>query len=839
MSSHNSHFGPSQSLPIDEVLGELRTALHAPRQVILQAPPGAGKSTRVPLALLDEPWLAGKRIIMLEPRRIAARNVATYMAQCLGEKVGETVGYRMRLDTRVGKGTRIEVVTEGVLTRMLQHDPALEQAGLVIFDEFHERSLHADLGLALALDAQDALRDDLRILIMSATLESEPLRRMLDDPPVVISAGRAHPVSVHYLGKPDSRRIDETVVSAIRKALREEPGSVLVFLPGAGEIRRVQNLLAAAQTDANVQIMPLYGDLSFDRQEAAILPAGPGMRKVVLATSIAETSLTIEGVRVVIDAGLRRVPRFDPRSGMTGLITATVTQSAAEQRRGRAGRTEPGVCYRLWSEAEQARLTPHTGAEILEADLAPVVLELALWGALDITRLRWLDAPPVAAIAQASDLLQRLGAIGAEGRPTPHGRAMAELPVHPRLAHMILKGKDWGCAALACDMAALLGERDPLRGRAGARSADLRSRLLALHAASDSGDHDRNLLQRIGRQADMLRQRVGVRDDKGGPDMTGVLLACAYPDRVAQRRGAQDLRYRLASGRGAQLAQVEELALSEYLAAAELDANEREARIHLAAPVTLADLERFLPENITECAFVAWDEQSGSVRMRRQRRFGELVLSDMPHDNPDAQDIERALMEGIRGRGLGVLPWSREARSLQARILFLRRVLGTDWPDVSDEALLATLETWLLPYVQGMNRLDHLARLDIGQIVLSLLEWHVQQQLDALAPTHLAVPTGSRIRIDYDQATPVLAVRLQEVFGLQETPRIAGGRVPVTLHLLSPAMRPVQITQDLASFWNNTYQEVKKDLKGRYPRHYWPDDPLQAEPVKGTRRRKS
>ncbi|HKK05449.1 MAG TPA: ATP-dependent helicase HrpB [Gammaproteobacteria bacterium] len=855
----------TEPLPIDPVLPDLIDTLASHTRAVLQAPPGAGKTTRVPLALLADAhttgWLGDRRIVMLEPRRLAARAAARRMAASLGESVGQTVGYRVRLDSRVGPDTRIEVVTEGVLTRQLQSDAALEDVGLVIFDEFHERSLQADLGLALALESQGALRPDLRVLVMSATLDGERVAHLLaaaeGDAPVLTSEGRAFPVDIRY--QPRARRGEPAsgagrcepaqVARAVRAALEDEPGSALVFLPGVGEIRRVESLLREAPLPADVELAPLYGDLSQGDQDRAVSPAPPGRRKVVLATAIAETSLTIEGIRIVIDAGFMRRPRFEPNSGMTRLETLRVSRASAEQRCGRAGRLEPGVCYRLWSEQTQAALTPYTAPEILEADLAPLALELAHWGAGDPNQLAWLDPPPAAHYAQARDLLTRLGALDTAGRITEHGRAMAGLGMHPRLAHLVLKGRelDGGMlGALACDLAALLSERDPRRrgGPGSERDSDVHTRLVALrHGGNGASQMDQGALQRIRQVARQWREQLNIAPaprDNSDLAHAGLLLALAYPDRIGQRRsastGTSEPRYRLANGRGAMFAAAEPLAASEYVVAAHLDAGAREARIFLAAALARDELLEHFAEAIEECSFVSWDEREEAVVARRQRRLGELVLDDTAQDAPEPEAVAAAMVDGIRGMGLECLPWNKSLRAWRERVAFLHRVEDSgrfgQWPDVSDAALLDTLETWLGPYLAGCTRRAHLAKVDLRAALTGLLDWQQQRALDELAPTHITVPTGSRIAVDYSGEEPVLAVKLQEMFGERDTPRINGGRVPVLLHLLSPAGRPVQVTRDLAGFWQGSYHDVKKDLKGRYPKHPWPDDPLSATPTR-------
>ncbi|UVJ43430.1 ATP-dependent helicase HrpB [Pseudomonas sp. LS1212] len=839
------------SLPIDAVVPDLRQALATRHEVVLEAPPGAGKTTRVPLALLDEPWLAGQSILMLEPRRLAARAAAERLASELGEKVGETVGYRIRLENRVGPKTRIEVVTEGILTRRLQEDPALEGVGLLIFDEFHERSLDADLALALTLNGRELFRDEqpLKVLLMSATLEGEKLSTLLDDAPVVSSEGRMYPVTQRW-GRPFQigEYIEPRVVDSVLQALNDEPGSLLVFLPGQAEIRRVhQQLLEALAGRPGILLCPLHGELDLSAQRAAIEPAPPGMRKVVLATNIAETSLTIDGVRVVIDAGLARVPRFDPGSGMTRLDTQRISRASATQRAGRAGRLEPGVCYRLWSEAQHEQLAAYGSAEILQADLAGLALQLARWGVTP-GQLRWLDIPPAAAYAQALDLLTRLGALapGAQGTLTAHGQAMAELPAHPRIAHLLLRGQDLGLASMACDVAALLGERDILRGA----GADLHSRLALLSGESRAARGGQGGVQRARQLARQYRgylrgKATAAVADPDHPRWLGALLALAYPDRVAQQRGAGGAQYRLANGRAAQFGEVDALMKEPWLVVADLGSRQgqREERIYLAAEFDPALFDGVLAEQVNCVDLLDWDEREGVLRAERQRKVGELVLSSEPLTGLDESARGRALLNLVRRKGLELLPWTPELRQWQARVSLLRQLdlsaqSQSEWPDVSDAALLASLEDWLLPYLGKVTRLSHFAQLDLSSILRNHLPWPLPQRLDEWAPSHLLVPSGSSIRLDYSEQPPILAVRLQELFGLAQTPRIAAGRQEVKLHLLSPARRPVQVTQDLANFWRTTYAEVKKDLKGRYPKHYWPDDPLVAEATARAKPRK-
>lgn len=822
------------SLPIDEILPQLLRTLRSSACAVLQAPPGAGKTTRVPLALLDESWLRGRRLIMLEPRRLAARSAARYMAGLLRESVGETVGYRVRLDSRVGPGTRIEVVTEGVLTRLLQDDPALESYAAVLFDEFHERSLQADLGLALALESQQALRPDLRLLVMSATLEAAPVAQLLGGAPLLSSAGRSYPVELRYRAA-GAEPWERHLLSVLREVLREEDGSVLVFLPGVAEIRRLAAALAS-NVPPDVDLAPLYGDLAPAAQDAAIAPAPPGRRKLVLATSIAETSLTIEGVRVVVDSGWGRRPRFDPVSGMTRLVTQRISQAAAEQRRGRAGRTQPGVCYRLWSESEQTSLAAHIPAEMLEADLSALVLELAQWGARDPAQLAWLDPPPAAAWAQGRALLQSLGALEADGRISGHGQAMRELGLEPRLAHMILKGRELGWGRMAAELAALLSERDVFTG-ASARSSDLAERLEVLRGRHERAELARGRLARVREVARRWQRRdEPARTEE--PDTAGVLLAFAYPDRVAQRRPGGAPRYRLANGRGAALDDADPLRDAPFLVAAALDGVAREARIFQAAALSRAALEHHFGARMCRHEAVVWDAAAGAVSARRQLRLGELLLEERPLAQPASEAVQAAMAEGLRQAGLDVLPWDESLRQWRARVALMRRLDGDTWPDLSDHALRQRLQEWFEPYAAGITRLAQLRQFPLRDALESLLSYAQRRELDAQAPTHYRVPSGSNIALNYAAGElPVLAVKLQEMFGAQRTPAVANDRVPLLVHLLSPARRPVQVTQDLVGFWQGSYHEVRKDLRGRYPKHPWPEDPLTAPPTRHTKRR--
>jgi ATP-dependent helicase HrpB len=827
-------------------LPALTESLADGNRLLLQAPPGAGKSTLVPLALLDSPWLQSNKILMLEPRRIAARAVATRMAQLGGEPVGRTVGYRTRLDTRVSEVTRIEVVTEGILTRLLQDDCALPGVGCVIFDEFHERSLHADLGLALCLETQLSLREDLRIVVMSATLDLEPLARLLDDAPVIRAQGRSFDVVTHYVPRRPELKLDAQVAGLVRRALAAHDGDLLCFLPGAAEIGRVQQALESVALGPGVRILPLYGELAGPVQDAALRPAPSGERKIVLSTTIAETSLTIEGIRVVIDAGLRRYSQFDPATGMSRLVTADVSQAAADQRRGRAGRLSDGVCYRLWSEGKQASLAARTPPEILQADLAPLALELACWGAVDALSLRWLDPPPAAPLAQARDLLRQLTAIDDTGRVTAHGRRLVRVGAHPRLAHLLIEASRFGATRLACDLAAILSERDLLRAAPGARDADLRLRVAALQGSAGAlpagMDVDTRALA-LARRTSSAWQREFARaaDDTLDADVgVGLLLALSFPDRIGRAR-ATGGTYHLVNGRGARFAEPQALAKAPFIVAAQLDGADRDARIFLAAPVQLDDVERLHAARITEQEVTLWDERTQAVKCRRERRLGALLLDSRELADPDPARIEAALLDGIRQLGIDVLPWSADLRQWQARVALMRThevPAPEPWPDLSDAALLATLEDWAPPWLVGVVRRDHFARIDLNHALKQRLSRGHSAILELEAPTHFVVPSGSSVRIDYlDGEVPTLSVRLQEMFGLQSTPRVAAGRLPLLLKLLSPAGRPVQITRDLESFWSRGYHEVKKDLKGRYPKHDWPDDPHAATPTRRARPR--
>jgi len=808
------------SLPIDAVLADLTASLRACANAVLVAPPGAGKTTRVPLVLLDEPWVRDGKIIVLEPRRLAARAAAERMAQTLGEPVGETVGLRVRLGSKVSRRTRIEVVTEGVFARMILDDPTLDGISAVLFDEFHERSLDADLGLALALDAQGGLREDLRLLVMSATLDGARVAKLLSDAPVIESEGRAYPVETRYLGRDPSRRIEEQVADAVTRALRAEGGSILVFLPGQGEIRRVETLLRERIADPAVDIAPLYGALDRGEQDLAVSPAKPGRRKIVLATSIAETSLTIEGVRVVIDSGLARVPVYEPNIGLTRLETVRVSRAAADQRRGRAGRTEPGVCYRLWEEAATGALEPFVRPEILAADLAPLLLDCAAWGVTDPSALAFLDPPPAPAVKEARTLLQQLDALDGAGRITETGRRLRDLPLPPRLARMVLIAGESGQARDAADLAAVLVERG-----LGGDMVDLTERV------------ERFRRDRSRRAEDMRRMAENWAKGQTGsaksePRSFGALLTLAYPDRLAKARGKPG-DYLMANGRGASLEAHERLAREPYLAIAEIAGGAASARILAAAPIAIEEIETAFADRIEQSDEIVFDRQARALRARGVRRLGALVFSERQLKVPATEDAARALARGLVSLGLDVLPWSKALAQWRERVMFLRKAEGDEWPDLSDEALAATAEEWLAPHLVGKASLNDIGPDLLSEAVRSLLPWNLQRRLDAEAPTHIEVPTGSQIPIDYGaEEGPVLAVRVQELFGLDKHPTIAAGRVPLILHLLSPAQRPIQITRDLPGFWRGSWAAVRADMRGQYPKHPWPDDPLTAPPTR-------
>ena len=801
--------------PVDDIIPDLKAALSSRPSAILVAEPGAGKTTRVPLALLGEPWLAGKKIVMLEPRRLAARAAASRMAQTLNEKLGETVGYAVRLERKVSPATRIEVVTEGILLRRLQQDPELPDIGLVIFDEFHERNLDGDLSVALCLDVQRGLRDNLKFLIMSATLDTEKLSRFLDNAPVLNAKGRMFPVVTKHLEKTTRQTVVADSVKAIHLGLRDVKGSLLVFLPGEGEIRRVEQALIG-NVPSNVDVRPLYGAMTLTDQDAAIKPSEAGRRKIVLATTIAETSLTIDGVEAVIDTGFKRSPRFDPASGMTALETLRVSQASAEQRKGRAGRLGPGVCFRLWPESEMRALSLHDDPEIRIADLTPLVLELAAWGTSDVP---WLEAPPAAAFAQAQDVLKQLGAIDSEGKITTHGQTMAKLPLHPRLSHMVIVGKALGAGSAAADLASLISER---HGLPRDTSVDVETRLMQVRGSA------RERMKQVAKQ---IKSSAGIKDDVGEVSH-GVLLALAYPDRIAQRRGALG-RFRMASGTGAIVAEHDPLAKADWIAIGLLDGTQIDAKVHLASVITRAEIEIHFKDQIVESSGVFWDTKAQVVSALRSIKLGALVLEERPLITPQPDAVAITMADGVEAMGLVSLPWTDAAKMFRSRINFLSRIMPDDgWPDFSDSALLGNLQDWLVPHLAGISRKSHLQRLDMLAILRSMIPHDKLSKLEKLAPSRMEVPGGGHYQIDYDvEGDPVLRVRLQEMFGMQSAPQIANGRARLKIELLSPGGKPLAITQSLETFWVNAYPDVRKDMRGRYPKHLWPEDPLTATAV--------
>ncbi|KQU93087.1 ATP-dependent helicase HrpB [Devosia sp. Root105] len=798
-------------LPIDEALPRLLAALAAGPYAVLVAPPGAGKTTRVPLALLEAAWRGDGKIVMLEPRRLAARAAARRMAQTLDDEVGGVVGYRVRLDAKVSRRTRVEVVTEGVFTRMILDDPELTGIAAVLFDEFHERSLDADLGLALALDAA-ALRDDLRVLVMSATIDGARVAELLDGAPVVVSEGRAFPVETIWRDRDPLVKLEDQVTSVVLEALRDQPGSALVFLPGQAEIGRVAERLAG-RVPADVDIAPLYGQLTPEEQDRAVQSARSGRRKVVLATSIAETSLTIEGVRIVVDSGLRRAPAYEPATGLSVLETRKVSRASADQRRGRAGRVEPGVCYRLWGEGQNAALLAFDAPEMLEADLSGLALDLAGWGVSDPTQLKFLDPPPGPAWSEATSLLKGLEALDDSGRITVEGKALARLPLHPRLGHMIHRAAEEDDALTAAQLAVLLGERG-----LGGDGPDLTHRL-------------ERFGRERGKRADeahgLARRWAGMVGNTGSGGEVGRHLARAYPDRVAQQAGARG-RFRLANGRQASLEETDALANVPYLVVSDITGAAATGRIRAAAAVERATIEELFAGEIVDEVAMAFDRGSRSVRARRLRRLGALRLDEAPVAITDLQQAAAALAEGIAGLGVGVLPWSKEQQALRARASYLRATLGEAWPDLSDTGLAADM-AWLVPAITGKTALSEIGADDLGGALEGLLPWARRQEIERLLPSHFDAPSGSHLPIDYGAENgPALEVRVQELFGLDRHPSVAGGKVPLLLVLLSPAHRPIQTTRDLPGFWRGSWKDVAKDLKGRYPRHYWPENPLEA-----------
>ncbi|QIG96742.1 MULTISPECIES: ATP-dependent helicase HrpB [unclassified Bradyrhizobium] len=829
-------------LPIDAVLDELDRTLDGHNSAVLVAPPGAGKTTRVPLALLDAPWARGKKIIVLEPRRIAARASAERMAKTLGERAGETVGYRVRFGSKVSRATRIEVVTEGIFSRQILDDPELNGVAAVLFDEFHERSLDADLGLALARDAQTGLREDLRILVMSATLDGARVARLLGDAPVVESEGRAFPVETRYVGRKVDAPLERQMAETIATALRADAGSVLAFLPGAAEIRRTQTFLAERVHDASIEIVPLFGALDASVQDRAIAPAPKGTRKVVLATSIAETSLTIEGVRIVVDSGLARVPRYEPDIALTRLETVRASRAAVDQRRGRAGRIEPGVCYRLWDEPQTASLPAYTAPEILSADLSSLVLDLAQWGVSDPASLAFLDPPPGPALKEAKSLLSELGALDGDGRITEEGKSLRALALPPRLARMIVDSARFGAAEEAAEIAAVLTERG-----LGGDSVDLDHRLDQFRRdRSQRASSARSMAERWASQVERSERlsspsplagesRGGgaakvVSVDRGDLS-TGVMLAFAFPDRVAKNRGNGS--FVLANGRGAAVEQTSALARLPYIAVAELTGTAASGRILLAAPITQDEIEQRFADQIENVEEVTFDRGAMALRARRRRSLHAITLSEAPMSLQPSAETARIFADGLIAAGLDRLPWSKHSKQWRDRIMFLRKAEDESWPDLSDAALAARAEDWLVPALYDKTALKDLSAGDLSDALMALLPWELRARLDREAPTHFEAPTGTQLAIDYEaEQGPTIAVRLQELFGLNIHPSIAKGAVPLVLELLSPAQRPVQVTRDLPGFWRGSYAAVRSDLRGRYPRHPWPEDPASAMPTR-------
>jgi ATP-dependent helicase HrpB len=810
-------------LPIDAVLGDLAATLARSSTAVLVAPPGAGKTTRVPLALLDAAWTKDKKIIVLEPRRIAARAAAERMAQTLGEKVGETVGYRVRFGSKISRATRIEVVTEGIFTRQILDDPELSGVAAVLFDEFHERSLDADLGLALARDAQQGLREDLRILVMSATLDGARVAKLLGDAPVIASEGRAFPVDTRYLGRKPDVQIERQMADAIATALRADAGSVLAFLPGAAEIRRTQTFLAERVSDPNTEIVPLFGALEATVQDRAISPAPKGQRKVVLATSIAETSLTIEGVRIVVDSGMARVPRYEPDIGLTRLETIRASRAAVDQRRGRAGRTEPGICYRLWDEPQTASFEAYTRPEILSADLSSLVLDLAHWGATDPSTLAFLDPPPAPALNEARALLRELNAIDDSGRITREGNSLRALALPPRLARMIVDSHRLGSGEEAASIAAILTERG-----LGGDSADLDARLDHFRRGrSQRAQSARQLAERWAKQV-AASEPFGIEDHSPS---TGIMLALAFPDRVARNRGNGS--FVLANGRGASVEQTSALAKSPYISVAELTGTAANGRILLAAPITQTEIEQQFADHIQSDDEVTFDRSAMALRARRRKKLHAITLSEQPLSIAPSAETARVLADGLVAAGIDRLPWSKPLKQWRDRVMFLRAASPDEWPDLSDNALAEKRGDWLVPALFDKTSLASFSAGDLSDALMALLPWDMRTRLDREAPTHFEAPTGTSLPIDYEaEQGPTIAVRLQELFGLTIHPSIAKGKIPLVLELLSPAHRPVQVTRDLPGFWRGSYAAVRTDLRGRYPRHPWPEDPASAPPTR-------
>lgn len=815
-------------LPVTDIIPTVRKHLATHNTLIVHAPPGAGKSTLLPLSVFEEPWLQGKKVLMLEPRRLAAKTIALRMSSLLGEPVGETVGYRIRFESAVSESTRIEVLTEGILTRMIHSDNALEGVGMVIFDEFHERGIHADVSMALCREAQQVLRPDLRIMIMSATLNMPQLTQLLNAP-VAESMGRQYPVEIIYYGEQDELMLPEMTAKTVVRAVRDHEGDTLVFLPGQGEIKKCEAILRKALN--GFAIHPLYGQLSSSKQYSAIMPNRSGKRKIVLATSIAETSLTIEGVKIVVDTGFSRASRFDPKSGLSRLETVPISKDSADQRAGRAGRLSPGVCYRMWSKATHERLAEHRTPEIMEADLASLVLDMAAWGVIDVSQLTWLTPPPKGALAQATETLHQLNALE-NGRITAHGKKIHALPCHPRIAHMLLMAEESRLLALATDIAALLEERDPLPRESG---IDLNLRIEALRRHRQHQGQG-NRMRRIEKIAGAYRKLFAIEEDNGvvDPYETGVLLAHAYPERIAYARPGNNAQFQLANGKYAAAGHRDDLAHESWLAIAHVDAREGMGKIFLASPLNPRDLAPLVKEQ----EVITWDTKKGGLLASKELKIGSIVLQSKPLPSPNMRHLLDAISNAIKQEGKILLPFDKEVEQWQYRVLSLRKWRPQEgWPDVSTHTLLMTNKEWLGPYLNQVKKPEDLKKLNLMEILHHQLDWEKRTALDQLAPAKVTVPSGSKIKLEYleNGAPPILAVRLQEVFGLADTPSINESKTPVVLHLLSPGFKPVQITTDLRSFWANAYFEVKKELKRRYPKHAWPDDPWKEEAVKGVK----
>ncbi len=839
--------------PVENVIEEIKKALFEERKVVLQAPPGAGKTTIVPISLLHEPWLLGKKIIILEPRRIAARASAYRMAELLNERVGQTVGYHISMDRCLGHKTRIEVITEGILTRRIQNDPTLEGTGLIIFDEFHERNLHSDLGLALALECSEVFSEELRFLVMSATIDTSNISNLMGNVPVIISEGKKWPVETRYVpvkqkGTP-FYDIEKQYVNTIKVVLDSEEGDILVFLPGVREIKRVESLLLKTIMTENVSIIPLFGRLSKKEQDRAIFPSSMGFRKIVLATSIAETSITIDGVSIVIDSGLMRAPRYYSGTGMSRLETVRVSHASAEQRRGRAGRTKPGVCYRLWDKSIEAVLKDYNAPEIMNTDLTGFMLELALWGVSDIHTLKLIDYPPESSIQKAQQILTDIGAINLAGKITPHGKKMATIGIHPRLAHMILKGSESGDAEIACFIAAVLSQRDFI-SFVDYRESDIVIRLEILKAFHENKNYydkniriNKSLVMQVLKNALKYKKTISAKNDTFNLNKAGELLAFAFPERILQLRSSQEGNYLMANGMGAFIIKDDYLFSEKYLVAAELDGNAHNSKVYLAAAYSKEQLIQSFNHTFQKVENVRWDKKSKSVICKRELKYRELVISKETIENAATDIVADEMLYGIKECGISCLPWDKELRNFQARAVLIHKISQfDDFPDISDDALTGSMDVWLKPFLHGVTKISQLNKLNLKNILFSLFDWKTKQKVESEAPTHITVASGSRIPLKYFtkengvESSPVLAVRLQELFGMRDTPYIGNGKIPVTIHLLSPASKPVQVTKDLKSFWEKTYFEVKKELKGRYPKHYWPDDPLNAVPTNKTKK---